>query len=246
MDRQDPVIPDQDVMTQDEVGDIPCQPSRTAIVLEVCVFLFLILPSMVLAYFAQGEARVSFVLLAVSTIFRDLALVSLILFLAWRDKEPVSRLGLIAKDLDSNILLGFALFVPFLFVIGAVVQLLNALGLSAPSEPGPSFFRVGGRWELALAVLLVVVVAVSEETIFRGYLTSRLQTATRSTTAAVLLSATIFALGHGYEGPLGVVTVGVMGLIFNLIYLWRKSLVAPIVLHFLQDFLAIVIAPYLH
>jgi uncharacterized protein len=72
-----------------------------------------------------------------------------------------------------------------------------------------------------------------------------LQAATSSTTAAVLLSSIIFALGHGYEGSLGAVTVGVMGLIFALLYLWRQSLVVPIVLHFLQDFLAIVVAPYL-
>jgi membrane protease YdiL (CAAX protease family) len=63
--------------------------------------------------------------------------------------------------------------------------------------------------------------------------------------AIAVAMAAIFALGHGYEGSLGVVTVGVMGLVFNLIYLWRKSLVAPIVLHFLQDFTAIVLAPYL-
>jgi membrane protease YdiL (CAAX protease family) len=60
-----------------------------------------------------------------------------------------------------------------------------------------------------------------------------------------LLAAIVFALGHGYEGSLGVVTIGVMGLIFSLVYLWRQSLVAPIVLHFLQNFLAIVVAPYL-
>jgi membrane protease YdiL (CAAX protease family) len=81
--------------------------------------------------------------------------------------------------------------------------------------------------------------------IFRGYLIRRLQTATSSTAAAVLLSSVVFALGHGYEGSLGVVTVGVMGLIFSLVYLWRQSLVVPIVLHFLQDFLAIVLTPYL-
>ncbi len=48
-------------------------------------------------------------------------------------------------------------------------------------------------------------------------------------------------MGHGYEGSLGVVTVGIMGLIFNVIYLWRKSLVAPMVMHFLQDFISIVL-----
>jgi membrane protease YdiL (CAAX protease family) len=236
---------DQNLMIQDEIGEAPCAPSRKAVVLEVCVFLFLIVPSMVLSFFVGGEDKTGFVLLALSAIFRDLALVSLILFFAWRDHEPVRRLGLNSKDLDRNILLGFALYVPFLFVIGLVEQLLAALGLSQSAEPGPSYFHVGGRWELALAVVLVVVVAISEETIFRGYLIRRLQTATGNTAAAVLLSSVVFALGHGYEGSLGMITVGVMGLIFSLVYLWRQSLVVPMVLHFLQDFLAIVVAPYL-
>jgi hypothetical protein len=41
----------------------------------------------------------------------------------------------------------------------------------------------------------------------------------------------------------GVVTVGAMGLVFALVYMWRKSLVAPIVMHFLQDFIGIVLLP---
>jgi len=39
--------------------------------------------------------------------------------------------------------------------------------------------------------------------------------------------------------------VGGMGLVFALVYLWRGSLVAPIVMHFLQDFIGIVLAPWL-
>jgi membrane protease YdiL (CAAX protease family) len=37
------------------------------------------------------------------------------------------------------------------------------------------------------------------------------------------------------------VTVGCMGLTFALIYLWRGSLVAPVVMHFLQDFSGIIL-----
>jgi membrane protease YdiL (CAAX protease family) len=61
----------------------------------------------------------------------------------------------------------------------------------------------------------------------------------------VLLSSFIFSLGHGYEGTAGLATVGVMGAAFALVYLWRGSLVAPIVMHFLQDFIGIVLLPYL-
>jgi membrane protease YdiL (CAAX protease family) len=88
-------------------------------------------------------------------------------------------------------------------------------------------------------------VAIAEETIFRGYLLLRFRAINLSLPWAAVLSAVIFSLGHGYEGTSGVVTVGAMGLTFAVIYLWRQSLVAPMVMHFLQDFIGIVLAPLL-
>ena len=55
----------------------------------------------------------------------------------------------------------------------------------------------------------------------------------------------IFSLGHGYEGASGMVTVGVLGFVFAVVYLWRESLVAPITMHFLQDFMGVVLVPLL-
>jgi membrane protease YdiL (CAAX protease family) len=94
-------------------------------------------------------------------------------------------------------------------------------------------------------ITLKMVVALAEETIFRRYLILRFEAVTASSAVAVVLSAVIFSLGHGYEGSAGVVTVGVMGLVFALIYLWRRSLVTPIVMHFLQDFISVVLLPLL-
>ena len=224
----------------------PLRPARKEATIEVLVFLFLIVPSMLLSFFVTRQGGVSFVFVSVSTILRDLALVSLILFFLWRNGEPVGVIGWRSRQLERNIFLGAVLYLPLIFVISLIEQLLAAAGLPQPSVPVPSLFAIRGHWETALAVVLVAVVAISEETIFRGYLTARLQTATKSTAAAVLLSAVVFALGHGYEGSLGVVTVGIMGLAFSLIYLWRQSLVTPIVLHFLQDFTAIILLRYLH
>jgi len=62
---------------------------------------------------------------------------------------------------------------------------------------------------------------------------------------AALLSSVIFSLGHGYEGTSGVVTVGFIGLVFALVYQWRGSLVAPMIMHFMQDFSGIVLPPLL-
>jgi membrane protease YdiL (CAAX protease family) len=86
---------------------------------------------------------------------------------------------------------------------------------------------------------------MAEETIFRGYLILRFGAITASRTVAVLVSAVVFSLGHGYEGTAGLITVGALGLVFALVYVWRKSLVAPVVMHFLQDFIGIILLPLL-
>jgi len=115
----------------------------------------------------------------------------------------------------------------------------------APPTPLPSFLATKGIAESLLASVMVIIVAFAEETVFRGYLILRFKAITGNSTAAILLSVVIFSLGHGYEGSAGVITVGVMGLIFALVYVWRQSLVAPMVMHFLQDFVGIVLLPTL-
>jgi membrane protease YdiL (CAAX protease family) len=220
-------------------------PTRKEQCVELLVFLFLIVPSMVLSFFAVKQGSLGFVLVAVATICRDLGLVSLILFFMWRNGEPVAGLGWSFEHGRQEFFLGGALFVPFTFCAGLLERSLLAGGFSAPSTPLPALTPARDMTELVLAVVLVVIVAVAEETIFRGYLMLRVQGVTASPAAAVVMSAVVFSLGHGYEGSAGVVTVGVMGAVFALVYLWRKSLVAPMVMHFLQDFIGIVLLPLL-
>ena len=107
----------------------------------------------------------------------------------------------------------------------------------------PSFLSPEGVSERIVATFMILIIAVSEETIFRGYLILRFKSITGSTFVAVIISSIIFSIGHGYEGLEGVIIVGIMGTVFALIYLWRKSLIAPIVLHFMQDYIAIVLMP---
>ncbi len=238
-------IPEPLELRQETFDTPPDRPPWTKALVELLVFLFLIVPSMVLSFFVVGQGNASFPVLALSTILRDLALLALIFYFAWRDQEPLGRLGWRYETLDGDIIWGFVLYVPLVVVVSLAEQGFHAAGLSGPATPPEARFHFVGTGQLALAVALVLVVAISEETIFRGYIFLRLRTVTGSTAVAVLLASIIFAIGHGYEGSLGVATVGFMGLLFNLIYLWRKSLVTPMILHFLQDFLAVVVAPFL-
>lgn len=233
---------------QEVIGDAASAetgPDSTIQLTEVLVFLFLIVPSMALSFFAIRQGAVAFTLVAYATMLRDLALVALVVYFLWRNREPVTRIGWKFQAIATEAAIGLALFFPVLIATNLLDQALRAAGLTSPATPLPRFLAARGGAEFALAFLLVIVVAITEETIFRGYLVLRFQAVTRSAAAAVLLSSFVFSLGHGYEGTAGVVTVGAMGLVFAVIYLWRRSLVAPIVMHFLQDFIGIVLLPLL-
>jgi membrane protease YdiL (CAAX protease family) len=87
---------------------------------------------------------------------------------------------------------------------------------------------------------------LTEVTVFRGYLMLRFNTLTNSVAASVIITSVVFSLGHGYEGAAGVGAIGVLGVVPALIYIWRKSLVAPMVIHFLIDFFPLVSMPCLN
>ncbi len=217
--------------------------SRKKELFELAVFLLLIVPSMLISFPGLGGSF-GFPLLAVSVIFRDLSLTCLVLFFLWHDGVPLSRLGWTFAGLKQEALLGVALFVPILYGIAILKRLFEWVGLSGVKGV-PQFLTAKGPIEILLACVLVVVVAVAEETIFRGYLILRFNQLTGSIASAILLSSAVFSLGHGYEGTAGLGTVGVLGIILALVYLWRKSLVAPVVLHFLIDFFPLVLLPLL-
>jgi membrane protease YdiL (CAAX protease family) len=165
--------------------------------------------------------------------------------MSWRDREPFGRLGWNFKHWPVEVIWGILLFFPVYFIAAFLQPVLQQFGLSSPHTPTPSFLEATGMAEIIIASILVVVVAISEETLFRGYLLLRFTQITKNRGTALIISSVIFALGHGYEGSAGVVTVGVIGFLLAIVYIWRRSLVAPMVIHFMQDFIGIVLVPLL-
>ncbi|MEJ2344975.1 MAG: type II CAAX endopeptidase family protein [Gammaproteobacteria bacterium] len=212
---------------------------------ELAVFLFLIVPSMLLSFTVTRGGGMDFVTAALATIVRDLGLVGLIAYFLWRNGEAFECLGWIRRGAGREIVLGAILFVPLFLGTGWLARLLQSVGLSGPPAAIPAFLQAHGLLQMLLALALVSVVAVAEETIFRGYLILRLRMLGLERLSAAVVSSLLFSLGHGYEGSAGVITVGVMGLAFAWVYLWRGSLIAPIVMHFLQDLVGLVILPAL-
>lgn len=227
---------DQGIQTNEEIGQ---RNLREVSIFLIIAFISLFGP----AIFSYTESC-SFLIMALITMVRNLGLTTLVFFILKARGEPLDSIGWTSRDLKKKILIGFLLFPLFYFSVALVLDLSTWLGLNH-LEDMPSSLTPHNFWEILLGFLLVLVVALAEEIIFRGYLLKRFQEITQSTTLGVLLSTLLFALGHGYEGSAGMVTVGYIGLVFSLLYLWQRSLIIPIVLHFFTNFLPMVIFPFL-
>lgn len=137
--------------------------------------------------------------------------------------------------------------VSFLVAANFALLLLQNLVLShAPAsiaEITPLLPKSPG--ERSVWALLCVVVALSEEITFRGYLITRLTLLTGGRRwIGVLVSSIAFASGHLYQGLGGFVLIFVYGLMFAALFLATRSLYPGIIAHFLQDIAAIFVADF--
>ena len=89
-----------------------------------------------------------------------------------------------------------------------------------------------------------VIGGFCEEIIYRGYVVKRLAIIFGDTNKTWLLSAIIASIGFGfmhyYQGPSGIITTGIIGFMFGLIYIYnRNNLMLPILTHGIYNMMAI-------
>lgn len=121
---------------------------------------------------------------------------------------------------------------------------LGALALAAPFVAGmalvPALRELGSTgyrwslnsgWQVPLALVFGLTAGYREELFFRAYLLGRFEQAGIPRAAGVAASVSLFAVGHLYEGVLGVALALVLGLYFSLVYLRSRSLHVPAVAH---------------
>ena len=103
-----------------------------------------------------------------------------------------------------------------------------------------SFANMAGDWKRFLGYLLSgwLIGGLLEETVFRGFLVTygeRLFGAGAAWPMA-LFGAVLFGFSHLYQGPVGMISTGVLGLIFAAIYLRSgRNLTLAILTHGLVD-----------
>jgi uncharacterized protein len=134
------------------------------------------------------------------------------------------------------------LFLADMLLVPALTSLFaNALHL--PAQHFEAFNRLRGNLALYLVLLLPITwgsAAFGEELLFRGFLARRLADALggtgRAELAAVVGQATLFAFGHAYLGPRGMLNAGALGVLAGLCYRWNGRNLWPLfIAHGLVD-----------
>ncbi len=99
------------------------------------------------------------------------------------------------------------------------------------------------RPELGWGAALSVNAGIVEELLFRLALPALLVIVTGEPVSAFLLAALVFGALHAYQGWVGVVATGVVGLLFTLLYVASGSIVLAILVHVLFDLRTLVVIP---
>jgi membrane protease YdiL (CAAX protease family) len=159
-------------------------------------------------------------------------LIGLMVILTVARGERVSELWLGRRPPGRETALG-ALLVPVVFVL--VVLLLSALMALAPwlhNVPTNPLENMAGT-AAGAAVLGVVAIFAGgvREELQRAFLLRRFEQHLGGAVVGVVVLSVAFGLGHIVQGWDAVVTTGLLGAFWAVLYLHRRSAVAPLVSH---------------
>jgi uncharacterized protein len=144
----------------------------------------------------------------------------------------LATLGLVA--LPPLPLLGWSLALTAggvaILVIGRLLEVRETVLLEhlLPRSPG----------EKAAFVGVSVTAGVCEELVFRGFLIPALVVVLGSLPLAVVVSSLVFGFLHGYQGVVGIVRTGTLGLLLAIPFVVTGSILPSIIAHFALDVIA--------
>jgi len=179
---------------------------------------------------AAGHLSLPFVLTL--SLADTLVLVVLMVALTRAHGETARDLWLGHRRIGAEIRLGI-LLLPLVFM--GVVVLLNTLRLAAPwlhNVPKNPLERLATTAaDAAMFAFVAIVAGGVREELQRAFLLRRFERHLGGAAAGVVVLSAAFGLGHVAQGWDAVVTTAVLGAFWAVVYLRRRSSVAPVVSH---------------
>lgn len=180
---------------------------------------------------ASGQLSLPFVLtLSLADTF---VLIVLMVLLMRAHGESASALWVGERPVRKEALLGLML-IPLVFLM--VVVLLNVLRLWAPwlhnvpTNPLEEL-AAGGPVNAAMFALVAIFAGGVREELQRAFLLHRFEQHLGGAWLGVIILSVAFGLGHFVQGWDAAITTGTLGAFWAVLYLKRRSSVAPVVSH---------------
>lgn len=179
---------------------------------------------------AAGHMSLVFVLTL--SLADTILLIAMMVLLMRAHDESASALWLGSRSIKKEAVLGF-LLVPVVFI--AVVVLLNALRIVAPwlhnvpQNPLEQFAQTPA--DAGMFALVAIFAGGVKEELQRAFLLHRFEQHLGGAVVGVIALSIAFGAGHVVQGWDAMITTGTLGAFWAIIFLWRRSSVAPVVSH---------------
>jgi membrane protease YdiL (CAAX protease family) len=180
----------------------------------------------------QPGGRMSLPFVLTLSLADTLVLVALMVALTRAHGESATELWLGLRSVRRETVLGL-LLVPVVF-IGAVI-LLNLLLVTAPwlhnVPQNPLEHLAGTATEAALFAIVAIVAGGIREELQRAFLLRRFEEHLGGALVGVIVLNVAFGLAHQLQGWDVAITTGALGVFWSILYLRRRSSIAPIMSH---------------
>lgn len=160
--------------------------------------------------------------------------VALIIFFLKRTGIRLNAIGLNLSTIRIAVMMGIPI------VIGSLLIVLRSAGID-PGSQHPDVVSPATMKERWFWIFMSLTAGFCEELVYRGFAIRALQGHNIHILIAVCIATFSFVFMHGVSvlALVPFVIIYVMGLIFSLLFLWRRSLVPGICLHTLFDLMSI-------
>jgi membrane protease YdiL (CAAX protease family) len=179
---------------------------------------------------SPGHLSLTFVLIL--SLADTCLLIVLMVFITRAHGESVRELWRGRGPLKPEIVRG-VLLVPAVFLM--VVVLLNIVRIAAPwlhnVETNPLEQLATTPGEAALFAIVAIVAGGLREELQRAFLLRRFELHLGGAMVGVVVLSVAFGLGHIVQGWDAVITTGMLGAFWALVYLRRRSALAPVISH---------------
>jgi len=154
-------------------------------------------------------------------------------------RETLGDFGLRRVKWATHLVAGLAM-VPILFLVNALVGEMFRVALPGYyMKRNPLIELIRTPQDLSLFLASALFAGGFKEEVQRAFILTRFRDHLGGATLGLLLWSAAFAAGHYVQGPQGMMSAGLFGLLFGVIYLARGSLIAPMVAHGAYDAVAL-------